>query len=98
MRSLLDWLFARCACLLCCTGHLAQFKEYLDRAEYLKSISGTEPGGNQDNGAAAAQKVRKPGAGTGKDEVRCSWIFGSKAVPAALGFPYHGQACGFIGR
>ncbi len=45
----------------------AQFKEYLTRAEYLKGVVGQDSNG-ADNGAAAAQKVRKPGAG-GKEDV-----------------------------
>jgi vacuolar protein-sorting-associated protein 4 len=44
-----------------------QFKEYLARAEYLKGVTGQDSSGPE-NGAAAAQKVRKPGAG-GKEDV-----------------------------
>ncbi|KAL6753466.1 AAA-ATPase of VPS4/SKD1 family [Haematococcus lacustris] len=44
-----------------------KFKEYLARAEYLKGLTGTESNG-ADAGAAAAQKVRKPGAGKEDDD------------------------------
>eukprot|EP00195_Chlamydomonas_chlamydogama_P002960 CAMPEP_0202920906 /NCGR_PEP_ID=MMETSP1392-20130828/77102_1 /ASSEMBLY_ACC=CAM_ASM_000868 /TAXON_ID=225041 /ORGANISM="Chlamydomonas chlamydogama, Strain SAG 11-48b" /LENGTH=434 /DNA_ID=CAMNT_0049614425 /DNA_START=1177 /DNA_END=2481 /DNA_ORIENTATION=- len=44
----------------------AKFKEYLTRAEYLKGVVGQDSTG-PDNGAAAAQKVKKPGVG-GKEE------------------------------
>ena len=40
----------------------AQFKEYLERAEYLKGVVGQDSSGPE-NGAAAAQKVKKPGVG-----------------------------------
>ena len=43
--------------------------EYLNRAEHLKSLNTQESNG-QDNGAASAQKIRKPGQQGGKEEVR----------------------------
>ncbi|KAG2446825.1 hypothetical protein HYH02_008385 [Chlamydomonas schloesseri] len=45
----------------CREAVMAKFKEYLARAEYLKGVNGSENGGNNDSGTAAAQKVRKPG-------------------------------------
>mmetsp|Transcript_41835 Transcript_41835/g.125184 ORF Transcript_41835/g.125184 Transcript_41835/m.125184 type:complete len:437 (-) Transcript_41835:209-1519(-) len=46
---------------------MAKCKEYMDRAEYLKGISGQDHGGDSNGNTTAAQKVRKPGVG-GKDD------------------------------
>lgn len=46
-----------------------QFKEYLERAEYLKSINNGQDASGPQQGTGAAQKVRKPGA-KGGEEVR----------------------------
>ncbi|KAG1650546.1 hypothetical protein FOA52_009251, partial [Chlamydomonas sp. UWO 241] len=48
---------------------MSKCKEYIDRAEYLKGISGQDHGGENGSGPTAAQKVRKPGVGGGgKDD------------------------------
>lgn len=46
---------------------LLQFKEYLQRAEYLKGVAGQDGGAPEDGTAATATKVRKPGA-KGEDD------------------------------
>jgi hypothetical protein len=46
-----------------------QFKEYLQRAEYLKgAVAGQDSDAHGPEGGAAAQKVKKPGA-AGKEDV-----------------------------
>lgn len=49
--------------------HGSQFKEYLNRAEYLKgAVAGQDSDAHGPEGGAAAQKVKKPGA-AGKEDV-----------------------------
>mmetsp|Transcript_16391 Transcript_16391/g.40866 ORF Transcript_16391/g.40866 Transcript_16391/m.40866 type:complete len:434 (-) Transcript_16391:601-1902(-) len=50
-----------------CDAIKAKFKEYLTRAEYLKGVAGQDNSGPE-QGQAAAQKVRKPGAGGGNED------------------------------
>lgn len=47
---------------------LEKFKEYLTRAEYLKGVAGQDSDSGPNAGAAAAQRVKKPGVGGGKEE------------------------------
>eukprot|EP00955_Chlamydomonas_euryale_P055128 356036-Chlamydomonas_euryale.AAC.14 len=84
------------ACIPCALTHLdhpsdaVQCKEYMDRAEYLKGISGQDHGGDSNGNTTAAQKVRKPGVG-GKDDVSAtesllsSGRHGCKAIPCRMG-------------
>ncbi|PNH05006.1 Vacuolar protein sorting-associated protein 4A, partial [Tetrabaena socialis] len=51
----------------CREAVISKFKEYLDRAEYLKGVNGNDTGGN-DSGTAAATKVRKPGQNKEEDD------------------------------
>jgi hypothetical protein len=59
-----------------------QFKDYLNRAEYLKGVAGQDNcGPEQGQSAATAQKVKKAGA---KDEVSSQQSFQLPAHDSSL--------------